>query len=424
MVSQVVSTLSVNGDRLMAMIRRLAKLGELPNGGVQRLAFSPEDCHARALVRRWMVEAGMTVTVDEAGNMIGRYPGRFKDAPPLVTGSHIDTVPNAGHYDGTYGVLAGIEAVQTLAEKDLHLDHPIEVVVFADEERTMVGCKAMAGRLLDDAELYRSRDGEAIQDCLERVGGNWDIIEHARRTPESMSAFVELHVEQGPVLTSMAKQIGVVTGIVGQRRYWITVEGQSSHAGTTPMPMRQDALVAASQVVLAINRVGNQPGDQVATVGRMNLHPNVPNSIPGKVEMSLDLRDLSNDRLDQLLSEITQAINTIATETGTRISMGQRLHNDPAPANSHIQNAIAQVCEDLNLSYCRLPSRASHDAQEMSRITDMGMIFVPSEGGISHAETEYTSPQDCANGATVLLHTLMRLDRHYRPSKAAAIALS
>lgn len=424
MVSQVVSTLSVNGDRLMAMIRRLAKLGELPNGGVQRLAFSPEDCHARALVRRWMVEAGMTVTVDEAGNMIGRYPGRFKDAPPLVTGSHIDTVPNAGHYDGTYGVLAGIEAVQTLAEKDLHLDHPIEVVVFADEERTMVGCKAMAGRLLDDAELYRSRDGEAIQDCLERVGGNWDIIEHARRTPESMAAFVELHVEQGPVLTSMAKQIGVVTGIVGQRRYWITVEGQSSHAGTTPMPMRQDALVAASQVVLAINRVGNQPGDQVATVGRMNLHPNVPNSIPGKVEMSLDLRDLSNDRLDQLLSEITQAINTIATETGTRISMGQRLHNDPAPANSHIQNAIAQVCEDLNLSYCRLPSRASHDAQEMSRITDMGMIFVPSEGGISHAETEYTSPQDCANGATVLLHTLMRLDRHYRPSKAAAIALS
>jgi len=424
MVSQVVSTLSVNGDRLMAMIRQLARLGELPNGGVQRLAFSPEDCHARALVRRWMVEADMTVTVDEAGNMIGRYPGRFKDAPPLVTGSHIDTVPNAGHYDGTYGVLAGIEAVQTLSERDLHLDHPIEVVVFADEERTMVGCKAMAGRLLDDAELYRSRDGETIQDCLERVGGNWDIIEHARRTPESMAAFVELHVEQGPVLTSMAKQIGVVTGIVGQRRYWITVEGQSSHAGTTPMPMRQDALVAASQVVLAINRVGNQPGDQVATVGRMNLHPNVPNSIPGKVEMSLDLRDLSNDRLDQLLSEITQAINTIATETGTRISMGQRLHNDPAPANSHIQNAIAQVCEDLHLSYCRLPSRASHDAQEMSRITDMGMIFVPSEGGISHAETEYTSPQDCASGATVLLHTLMRLDHHYRPSKGAAITLS
>lgn len=423
MVSQVVSTLSVNGDRLMAMIRQLSKLGELPNGGVQRLAFSPEDCHARALVRRWMVEAGMTVHIDEAGNMVGRYPGRFQDAPPLVTGSHIDTVPNAGHYDGTYGVLAGIEAVNTLSEAGIRLEHPIEVVVFADEERTMVGCKAMAGRLLADPELYRSRDGEPIEVCLERVGGNWDIIEHARRTPESMAAFVELHVEQGPVLTSMAKQIGVVTGIVGQRRYWITIKGQSSHAGTTPMPMRQDALVAASQVVLAIHRIGNQPGDQVATVGRLDLHPNVPNSIPGQVEMSLDLRDLSNDRLDQLLAEIQQAINDIAAETGTCITIDQRLHNDPAPANSHIQHAIAQVCEDLSLSYCHLPSRASHDAQEISRITDMGMIFVPSEGGISHAETEYTSPQDCANGATVLLHTLMRLDQHYRSTKKAMTVL-
>jgi N-carbamoyl-L-amino-acid hydrolase len=238
-----------------------------------------------------------------------------------------------------------------------------------------------------------------------------------------MAAFVELHVEQGPVLTAMEKQIGVVTGIVGQRRYWMTIEGQSSHAGTTPMSMRQDALVAASQIVLAINRIGNQPGDQVATVGRMQLHPNVPNSIPGKVEMSLDLRDLSNDRLDQLLAEIQQAVNDIAAETGTRIAMEQRLHNDPAPANSHIQHAIAQVCENLGYSHCHLPSRASHDAQEISRITDMGMIFVPSEGGISHAETEYTSPADCANGATVLLHTFMQLDQHYRSTKGVAPVL-
>jgi N-carbamoyl-L-amino-acid hydrolase len=413
MVTQLISSLAVNGNRLMANLQQLAQIGKLPNGGVQRLAFSAEDCHARALVRRWMVEAGMTVHTDEAGNLIGRYPGRFKEAPPLVTGSHIDTVPNAGHYDGTYGVLAGIEVVRTLAEQGIRLDHPIEVIVFADEERTMVGCKAMAGQLLSDAELYRSRDHESIQDCLERVGGNWDIIAHARRTPESMAAFVELHVEQGPVLTAHQQQIGVVTGIVGQRRYWITVKGQSSHAGTTPMNMRQDALVAASQVVLAINQVGQQAGEQVATVGRMELHPNVPNSIPGQVELSLDLRDLSNDRLDQLIADIQGKVAAIAAATGTDITMAQRLHNDPAPANSHIQNAIAQVCRDLDLSYCHLPSRASHDAQEMSRITDMGMIFVPSEGGISHSETEYTRPEDCANGATVLLHTLIRLDQHY-----------
>ncbi|MDB9526420.1 Zn-dependent hydrolase [Oscillatoria sp. CS-180] len=413
MVSKVLSSLAVNRDRLSTMIHQLAQLGKLPNGGVQRLAFSPEDCHARALVRRWMVEAGMTVRLDEAGNLIGRYPGRFEAAPPLVTGSHIDTVPNAGHYDGTYGVLAGIESVRTLSERKLYLDHPIEVIVFADEERTMIGCKAMAGRLLNDPKLYSSRSQEPVETCLERVGGDWDIIDHARRTPESMAAFVELHVEQGPMLTTLNKQIGIVTGIVGQRRYWITVEGQSSHAGTTPMSMRQDALVAASQIVLAVNQIGQRPGDQVATVGRLELSPNVPNSIPGKVEMSLDLRDLSSDRLDQLLSDIHQAIDSIAAETDTQISMTQRLHNEPSPANSHIQNAIAQVCDDLKLTHCSLPSRASHDAQEIAHITDMGMIFVPSEGGISHAETEYTSPEDCANGATVLLQTLMRLDRHY-----------
>ncbi|MGF1461086.1 MAG: Zn-dependent hydrolase [Leptolyngbyaceae cyanobacterium] len=418
MVYQVASALAVNRDRLSAMIRQLAKIGALANGGVQRLAFSAEDCRARDLVQQWMAAAKMTVTVDAAGNLIGRYPGRCPEAPPLVTGSHIDTVPNAGHYDGAYGVLAGIEAVKTLAEQHQQLDHPIEVIVFADEERTMVGCKAMAGKLLADADLYRSRSGEAIQPCLARVGGNWDQIIQAQRSPESMAAFVELHVEQGPVLFSQQKQIGVVTGIVGQRRYWITIKGQSSHAGTTPMSMRQDALVAAAQMVLAINQIGHQPGDQVATVGRIEMSPNVPNSIPGQVEMSLDLRDLSSDRLDQLLTDIRQAIAAIAADTGTRVSLEQRLENAPAPANSHIQNAIAQVCQELDLTYCHLPSRASHDAQEMASITDMGMIFVPSEGGISHAETEFTTPADCANGATVLLHTLMKLDQHYRSSKA------
>lgn len=413
MVSSVVSTLAINGDRLMAMIRQLAQLGALPNGGVQRLAFSEADCQARTLVSGWMLEAGMTVQTDPAGNLIGRYAGQFDDAPPLMTGSHIDTVPNAGHYDGTYGVLAGIAVVAALSSQDRHLDHPLEVVVFADEERTMIGCKAMAGQLLPDAELYRSRSHEAIQDCLARAGGDWAAIAQAQRSPASLAAFVELHVEQGPVLTSADKQIGVVTGIVGQQRYWITVTGQSSHAGTTPMPMRQDALVAASQLVLAINRIGRQPGDQVATVGRMELHPNVPNSIPGQVEMSLDLRDLSTGWLRHLLFEIQQEIAAIAAATGTQIAMVERLHNEPAPANSHIQTTIAQVCDDLQLSHCALPSRASHDAQELSRITDMGMIFVPSEGGISHAETEYTSPQDCLNGATVLLHTLLRLDQHY-----------
>lgn len=413
MTHRLVTSLAVSPDRLMTSIERLAQVGQLPNGGVQRLAFSPEDCRARKWVHGWMQEAGMAVTIDAAGNIVGRYPGKFNDAPPLVTGSHIDTVPNAGHYDGTYGVLAGIEVVRTLSEQGRRLDHPLEVIVFADEERTMIGCKALAGQLLPNPELYRGREGEPVEACVERAGGNWSDIEQVKREPGSVAAFIELHVEQGPVLESVGKQIGVVTGIVGQRRFWITVDGHSSHAGTTPMSMRKDALVAASQVVLAVNQIGHQAGDQVATVGCLELSPNVANSIPGSVEMSLDIRDLSNDRLDQLMAELQSEIHLIAARTQTDIRIEQRLHNEPAPANSRIQSAIAYACEDLQLSYYHLPSRASHDAQEMATITDMGMIFVPSENGISHSEQEYTSPTACVQGANVLLHTLIRLDRQY-----------
>ncbi len=229
-----------------------------------------------------------------------------------------------------------------------------------------------------------------------------------------MAAFVELHVEQGPILESLGKQIGVVEGIVGQRRYIITVKGSPSHAGSTPMYMRQDALVAASGVVLAVNRLANTPGQQVATVGRMQVSPNAANVIPGLVEMSLDIRDLSSQHIDNLMEQLRLNIEAIAADTQTQIELQPSLHNQPALAEQNIQQTIAQVCEDLGLSYTHLPSRASHDAQEIANFTDMGMIFVPSQAGVSHAETEYTSPEQCTQGANVLLHTLLRLDQHYR----------
>ncbi|MGB3788279.1 MAG: Zn-dependent hydrolase [Phormidesmis sp.] len=415
-MSTTVSTLLVNRDRLMKSMADMAKIGELSSGGVQRIAFSEEDCRARDLMERWMREVGMQVRIDPAGNIFGRYAGRFDDAPALATGSHLDTVPNAGHYDGTYGVLAGLEVVRTLRDRKQRLDHPLEVIVFADEERTMVGSKAISGNLSQNAEDYRGAAGEPIEHCLARVGGRWDNRAAAKLSPSDIAAFVEVHVEQGPVLEAEEKQIGVVTGIVGQRRYILTVEGHASHAGTTPMSMRTDALVAASELILAINTLATQPGDQVATVGQMKLLPNVPNTIPGKVEMSLDIRDLDNGWLDQMMALIEADMARIAAATGTKISYVQRLYNYPSPANSHIQNAIAQVCDNLSLSYMSLPSRASHDAQEIAQITDMGMIFVPSQAGISHAVTEYTHPNDCVQGTNVLLHTLLSLDQHYRCS--------
>ncbi|WP_144865697.1 Zn-dependent hydrolase [Hyella patelloides] len=413
MKSIIYNHLLINGDRLNQSIARLAQIGKLPKGGVKRIAYSTEDIEARNLVMHWMKELQMQVRIDAAGNIIGKYSGKYPDLPAIATGSHIDTVPCGGHYDGAYGVLAGLEVVRVLHENQLKLDRAIEVIVFTDEESTMIGSKAISGRVINNPGYYRRPDGTDIYTCLERVGGNWDYIAQARRSSQDIAAFVELHVEQGPVLESMHKQIGVVEGIVGQRRFKITVQGSANHAGTTPMQMRCDALVAAAQVVLAVNKIGNTPGQQVATVGKMQVSPNAANVIPGWVEMSLDIRDLSSLHIDSLLEKLRTHLEGIAVATKTQISLNSCLHNEPALVEPYLQKAIANSCQHLNLTYTHLPSRASHDAQEMAQITDMGMIFVPSEMGVSHDSGEYTSPEQCTQGANVLLQTLIQLDSHY-----------
>ena len=411
MKSITTASLLVNGDRLNQSIAILASIGQLSNGGVKRIAYSKEDIEARNLVRQWMKELEMEINIDAAGNIIGRYPGYNWGVSAIATGSHIDTVPCGGHYDGAYGVLTGLEVVRVLKENQIKLDRSIEVIVFTDEEGSMIGSKAISGRVVPDSEYYRRPDGTDIQTCLNRIGGNWDNITQARRSTEDISAFVELHVEQGPVLESMGKQIGVVEGIVGQRRFNITVKGSANHAGTTPMSMRCDALVAASQVVLAVNQIGLTPGQQVATVGKMSVLPNAANVVPGWVEMSLDIRDLSSLHIDSLLKQLRTHLEEIAVATNTQIRLNSCLHNEPALAEPYIQKAIALSCKDLNLSYTYLPSRASHDAQEMAQITDMGMIFVPSTMGVSHDANEYTSPEQCTQGANILLQTLIRLGK-------------
>ncbi len=411
---KVISIPLVNGDRLNRSITQLAEIGKLPGGGVSRLAFTPEDLLARQLVQSWMVDAGMTVRIDAAGNIIGTYAGQREGASALATGSHIDTVPVAGRYDGVLGVLAGIEVVRVLHENAIRLAHPIEVIVFTDEECSVIGCKAMAGNVVNDPEYYRRNDGTPIQTCLERIGGNWSRLTTAQRDAGEIAAFVELHVEQGGVLESTGAEIGVVKGIVGQYRFAVTVTGRPNHAGTTPMTMRKDALVAASQVVLAVNKLGiDTPGEQVATVGYFNVSPNAVNIVPARVDLKIDLRDLSQSHLDDLVEQMRQQFAQIAAATQTEIVMTQALHVLPTLAEPKIQDAIAQVCQQLGLSYCHLPSRAGHDAQEIGRFADMGMIFVPSLAGISHAEDEYTSPEQCTQGANVLLQTFLQLDRMY-----------
>ncbi len=400
-----------NGVRLAQHLDTLATIGRLPSGAVRRLAFSEEDLEARTLVRQWMEEAGMEVRIDPAGNMIGRYEGLNPEMPVLATGSHIDTVPAGGRYDGALGVLAGIEVVRVLAEQEKRLLHPIEVIVFADEESTMVGCKSMVGLASPDPRAYTTAIDQPIETCLARIGGNWQQRERAVRRPQEMACFLELHVEQGGVLEAVDKQIGVVEGVVGQQRYTISITGQANHAGTTPMGMRRDALTTAAQLILAIEDMAlHFPGDPVATVGKLNVWPNAANIVPGGVEMTLDMRDLSHSVIDHMRAHLERKLENVAVATRTRIAITPQFVVDPTPADAHIQEVITASCQHLGLSYTHLPSRASHDSQEMGRLTPMGMIFVPSRDGVSHSADEFTSPEQCEQGTNVLLQTLLRLD--------------
>lgn len=409
------SMLRVNGDRLNANIDRLAKIGQQPSGSICRLAFTPEDMQARYLVQQWMIAAGMTVRTDAAGNLIGTYAGHLANAGALATGSHIDTVPSGGKFDGVLGVLAGIEVVRTLGENNLRLNHPIQVIVFTDEESTMIGSQAIAGTvLLNSPERYQSKTENSIQKCLENMGGNWETLATAQQNSSELAAFIELHVEQGAVLEKSGHEIGIVQGVVGMRRQMITIIGQANHAGTTPMDLRQDALVAAAQVILTVRNIARRmPSNPVATVGYVMVDPNSVNSIAGKVELTVDMRDLSKACLDGMVEQLQEDLDFIAADTNTIINMTPVLWVEPTPATEHTQRIIASVCERLGLSYCALPSRAGHDAMEIGRITDMGMIFVPSLAGVSHSEAEHTSPAQCTYGANTLLHTLLDLDNYY-----------
>jgi beta-ureidopropionase / N-carbamoyl-L-amino-acid hydrolase len=403
--------LQINPDRLNQMLNQLAEIGQLPNGGVSRMAFTEADLQARQLVQDWMTEVGMTVTIDAAGNIIGRYDGQNPHLGSLATGSHIDTVPVAGRYDGCLGVLAGIEVVRVLQENSVRLQHPIEVIVFTDEESTMLGCKAIAGHLNLHPDHYRLANGRSIQTCLEKIGGNWDKIATAQRTAEDIVAFIELHVEQGGVLEHQQKSIGIVTGIVGQNRYVVTILGQPNHAGTTPMDLRQDALLAAAQIILAVNQIAtDKPGDQVATVGFLEVLPNAPNIVAGKVELRVDMRDLSQDILNEMSTRLKGEIARIATVTNTEITIAPILPTTPTLSSPVIMQVIEQICQRANLDYLYLPSRAGHDAQEMGQLTQMAMIFVPSYAGISHSQDEFTTLAECVQGANVLLQTLCDLD--------------
>ena len=400
----------VNGPRIIQHIERLAEFGKNPQGGVSRVAYSEADRQGREYVMSLMRAAKLDVSIDAAGNMIGRRTGSAT-LPPLLFGSHVDTVPEGGNYDGVVGSLGAIEVAQTIAEKNLVTRHPLELVIFQNEEGGLIGSRAMDGELTEKELDLVSRSGKTIREGINFIGGDAAKLTTVRRKRGDIAAYLELHIEQGGVLEAEKINIGIVEGIVGINWWDVTIEGFANHAGTTPMNKRQDALLAAAKFIEAVNRVVNSvQGRQVGTVGRIQALPGAPNVIPGKVVLSLELRDLDAAKVEMLFGKIRTEAQQIAAASGTKFDFKEINVNIPAPTNPRIREVIGQSAKELGLTTKLMPSGAGHDAQDMARLAPVGMIFVPSVGGISHSPREFSTPQDIENGANVLLHTLLKLD--------------
>lgn len=410
---QEARTLRVNQERIQSRIMALSAFGKNPQGGVSRVAFSDADIQGRRYIMSLMREAGLVVRIDAAGNIIGRREGKKSTLPPIMFGSHIDSVPEGGNYDGDVGVICAIEVAQVLHENNITTEHPLEVIVFSDEEGGLVGSRALNGRLTDEALAVVSHSGYTIHEGIQRIGGDPERLSEARREPGSVKAYIELHIEQGSFLFEEGIDIGVVEGIVGIKWWHVTIEGFANHAGATPMNRRRDALVSAAELILAVNRIGREtPGRQVATVGRIRAEPGAPNVIPGKVVMSLEIRDLSAAKIDSLFRMIQAEAAAIAERKQTPVSFALlEVTADPAPTHPRMREIIARAARDLGLTWKSMPSGAGHDAQEMTLICPTGMIFVPSKDGISHSPKEYTAPEDMADGGNVLLQTVLAIDR-------------
>ena len=405
--------LRVNGARLNEHLKALSEFGKNPQGGVSRVAYSEADRQGREYVMGLMRAAKLDVSVDAAGNLIGRRPAANNDDSlrPILFGSHIDSVPEGGNYDGNVGSLAAIEVAQTLFENKVMTRHPLEVVILQNEEGGLIGSRAMDGELGEKELDLVSRSGKTIREGIKFIGGDPAKLATVKRSKGSIAAYLELHIEQGGTLEADKVDIGIVEGIVGINWWDVTIEGFANHAGTTAMNNRQDALLAGAKFIEAVNRVVTSvPGRQVGTVGRIQALPGAPNVIPGKVVLSLELRDLDARKIDMLYQKIRAEADQIAQSGKVTFDFKQINVNIPAPTDTRIRAIIDSSAKELGLSTKVLPSGAGHDAQDMARLAPVGMIFIPSVGGISHSPKEFSTPKDIENGANVLLGAVMKVD--------------
>jgi hydantoinase/carbamoylase family amidase len=408
----------VDGPRLLRRLEELAAIGADGPRGITRLAWSPEDRGAVRLVAEWAGEAGATVWTDDVGNLIAERAGSFTGARPLVTGSHLDTVVRAGPLDGAYGVVAGVEILAALESASVALRHPLRVVAYANEEGVVAppftGSRAIVGEVATTELASVGPDGLTLADRLRGAGCDPSGLAAAIwQTP--VAATVELHIEQGPVLDLSGIGVGVVTAITAQRRGSITISGEANHAGTTPMEARRDALVAAADLVLAIERLGADGPANVATVGRLQAFPGVANVVPGRAEMSFDIRAIDDSRCAEAVARLRERATAIQTERGLSITIDELPPTPAVPTDEGLRGIIAAVAAASDLQTLEMASGAGHDCAHLARLGPVAMVFVPSVAGVSHNASETTPPDALLNGAAVLLGTLLRADEVLDP---------
>jgi beta-ureidopropionase / N-carbamoyl-L-amino-acid hydrolase len=400
----------INADRLHESLRQLALIGATPGGGVTRLALSAEDRAARDLLRRWMEHAALPVRIDDFGNMTGRRAGAESGAA-VVMASHIDSVRRGGRFDGAYGVLAALEVMRTLNDFGVTTRLPLELVNWTNEEGVrfepaMLASGAVAGRFSTDYVYGRTdRDGARFGDELERIGYKGD----RRHRPGPAAAYLELHVEQGPVLEDAGVPVGVVEGIVGITWSEVTAEGHADHAGPSPMTLRRDALVAAARLIAAVDDLARGVDGAVGTVGRIASEPNVINTIPGKVTISVDFRHPDPATLERLFGSLQQRANDIAARSGVALAINRFWTSEPTPFATEVVAAVQAAADELGVPSRRVWSGAGHDAKYMQDMVPSAMIFARSINGLSHCEQEYSTPEDLEAGANVLLLAALRL---------------
>ncbi len=408
--------ITVDLGRLLNELEKLASFSDAPSPAVTRVVFSTQDLTARAYLRDLFAEAGLTVRVDAVGNTFARWQGADPALAAVGTGSHTDAVPHAGRYDGTVGVLGGLEAIRALQRNGLRPQRSIELLVFTSEEPTLFGIGCLGSRLLsgtlppERAAQLKDRHGRSLLETLHDAGMS-ESLAMVPLPANYYHAFVELHIEQGPLLERQEIPIGIVTAIAAPATLRVTIEGSGGHAGGLLMPDRHDAFLAAAEIALAVEAAAKNTGsiDSVATTGVCNVFPGAVNSVPSRAILEIDVRDTDLARRDAMLSTIRAACDASAAERQVRIEIELINADAPAQASSIITDAVAVSCRSLGLSSTPMVSRAYHDSLFMSRIAPMGMIFIPCRNGYSHRPDEYASPENISRGVHVLAHTLAQL---------------